>query len=115
MKTLIKFMIFYVLTLSILTQNTYASEKIKIGLIVPLSGENSQIGEKIIKLKMIGASFSEVPFVLRYDQKQGSSKMVSSITTLGYIVMTVLYHWPLGGWRSSVKKTYATWKISDKG
>ena len=49
MKTLIKFMIFYVLTLSILTQNTYASEKIKIGLIVPLSGENSQIGEKIIK------------------------------------------------------------------
>ena len=30
-------------------QSTYASEKIKIGLIVPLSGENFLIGEKIIK------------------------------------------------------------------
>ena len=55
--------------------------------------------EKLIKLKMLGARFAEVPFVLRYDQKRGGSKMVSSITTLGYIVMTVCYHWPFGGWR----------------
>ena len=37
--------------------------------------------------------------VLRYDQKQSDSKMVSSVTALGYIVMTILYHWPWGGWR----------------
>ena len=37
------------LGISFLSQNIFASEKIKIGLIVPLSGENSLIGEKIIK------------------------------------------------------------------
>lgn len=60
--------------------------------------------EKIIKLKLIGARFGEAPFVLRYDQKQSDSKMVSSITTLGYIVMTLLYYWPWGGWRAGVRK-----------
>lgn len=54
--------------------------------------------EKLVKLKMIGARFAEVPFVLRYDKKMSGSKMVSSITTLGYIVMVVLYYWPFGGW-----------------
>jgi dolichol-phosphate mannosyltransferase len=61
--------------------------------------------EKLIKLKLLGARFAEVPFVLRYDQKQSSSKMVSSITTFGYVVMVVLYYWPWGGWRSSAKHT----------
>ena len=55
--------------------------------------------EKLVRLKMIGARFGEVPFVLRYDQKRSASKMVSSITMLGYIVMTICYHWPWGGWR----------------
>ncbi|HNK58578.1 MAG TPA: glycosyltransferase family 2 protein, partial [Leptospiraceae bacterium] len=36
--------------------------------------------ETIVKLKLLGARFSEVPFVLRYDQKVSSSKMISSIT-----------------------------------
>lgn len=62
--------------------------------------------EKIVKFKMIGARFGEVPFHLRYDQKVSESKMVSSITTLGYLVMTLLYHWPFGGWKSSYRKRY---------
>ena len=49
MKTLIKFLTFIVLSISLFNQNIFAAEKIKIGLIVPLSGENSLIGEKIIK------------------------------------------------------------------
>ena len=49
MKTLIKILLFFLLSVSIFNQNILASEKIKIGLIVPLSGENSLIGEKIIK------------------------------------------------------------------
>lgn len=65
--------------------------------------------EKLVKFKMIGAKFGEVPFLLRYDQKQSASKMVSSITTLGYLVMTLLYHWPWGGWRTSIKNTHAEW------
>jgi len=55
--------------------------------------------EKIIKLKMLGARFAEIGFQLRYDKKTSYSKMVTSITTLGYLIMMVLYHWPFGGWR----------------
>src|ERR1019366_10362422 len=57
--------------------------------------------EKLVKLKLLGARFAEAPFVLRYDQKVSESKMVSSITTLGYLVMTIMYHWPWGGWRAA--------------
>jgi dolichol-phosphate mannosyltransferase len=35
--------------------------------------------EKLIKLKLINARFGEVPFMLRYDQKQSASKMVGSL------------------------------------
>ena len=49
MKTLIKLLIFLLLSISLFNQNIFASDKIKIGLIVPLSGENSLIGEKIVK------------------------------------------------------------------
>ena len=58
--------------------------------------------EKLIKLKLIGAKFCEVPFLLRYDQKKSSSKMVFSITALGYFIMLILYHWPWGGWKKSI-------------
>ena len=60
--------------------------------------------EKLVKLKLLGARFAEKPFMLRYDQKQSDSKMVSSITALGYLVMTLLYHWPWGGWRVGYKR-----------
>lgn len=69
--------------------------------------------EKLVKLKLIGAKFGEVPFLLRYDQKQSASKMVSSITTLGYLVMTLLYHWPWGGWRSTVRDKHRDWSVSN--
>ncbi len=49
MKTLIKLLMFIALSITLFNQNIFASEKIKIGLIVPLSGENSLIGEKIVK------------------------------------------------------------------
>ena len=60
--------------------------------------------EKLVKLDLIGARFAEVPFVLRYDQKRSPSKMVTSITTLGYLTMTILYHWPWGGWRQACRR-----------
>ena len=49
MKTLIKLLILFPLRICLFYQNIFASEKIKIGLIIPLTGENSVIGEKIIK------------------------------------------------------------------
>lgn len=60
--------------------------------------------EKLVKFKMLKASFQEVPFTLRYDLKSSESKMATSITILGYIVLAILYHWPFGGWRSYAKK-----------
>ena len=49
MKTFIKFTIISTLSLTILFQNSFSSEKIKIGLIVPTSGINSDLGNSIIK------------------------------------------------------------------
>ena len=49
MKTFFKLIIFSSITMCIFTQNLHALEKIKIGLIVPLSGDNFLIGERIIK------------------------------------------------------------------
>ncbi len=49
MKTFIKLLIFSSIAINVFYQNIHASEKIKIGLIVPLSGDNSLIGERIIK------------------------------------------------------------------
>lgn len=60
--------------------------------------------EKIVKLKMLNARITEVPFVLEYDKKLSESKMVGSITALGYFTMVVLYYWPWGGWRQRYRK-----------
>ena len=49
MKTLIKFFITLILYLSFFSQIALSSDRIKIGLIVPLSGEYSEIGNSIIK------------------------------------------------------------------
>ena len=59
--------------------------------------------EMIIKLHLLGCRFAEIPFVLRYDRKASASKMVGSVTTLGYFMMAILYHWPFGGWRSQYR------------
>lgn len=59
--------------------------------------------ETLVKLHLLGARIEEVPFVLRYDQKASESKMVSSVTTLGYITMAILYHWPWRGWASQYR------------
>ncbi len=49
MKTFIKLLIVSTISMCIFSQNLHALEKIKIGLIVPLSGDNFLIGERIIK------------------------------------------------------------------
>jgi dolichol-phosphate mannosyltransferase len=55
--------------------------------------------EILVKLHLLGCRFGEVPFTLRYDKKGGGSKMVTSLTTLGYLIMALVYHWPFSGWR----------------
>jgi len=52
--------------------------------------------EKLVKCRMMGARIAEVPFVLRYDRKMSSSKVVTSVTTLGYLVLIAKYIRPWG-------------------
>lgn len=59
--------------------------------------------EMMVKLNLMGCRFAEVPFVLRYDLKVSSSKMLTSLTTLGYGIMAFLYFWPFDGWRSQYR------------
>ena len=70
--------------------------------------------EKIVKLRILGARFGESPMVLRYDQKTSESKMVGSITTLGYIMLVFLYYWPFGGWRRQYRKLRKARKAARK-
>ena len=49
MKTLIKLLTIIILNLFIIYQSAFAYDKIKIGLIVPQSGEYAEIGNSIIK------------------------------------------------------------------
>ena len=49
MKKIIKIILLLTLTFSVLTAEIIASEKIKIGLLVPLTGKNTEIGQSIIK------------------------------------------------------------------
>ena len=49
MKKIIKIILLLILTFLTITKNTGANEKIKIGLLVPLTGKNSEIGQSIVK------------------------------------------------------------------
>jgi len=49
MKKIIKFILLLTLTFSTVLGSVFAEEKIKIGLLVPLTGKNSEIGQSIIK------------------------------------------------------------------
>ena len=64
--------------------------------------------EKLIKFRMMGARMTEIPFELKYDLKKSSSKMMSSITTLGYLILIVKYIYPWGdiakGWLRQVNE-----------
>lgn len=55
--------------------------------------------EKLVKLRLVGARFAEIPFLHRYDRKASPSKMIANLTTLGYLLMVLLCYWPWGGWR----------------
>mgnify|MGYP001362614628 FL=1 len=49
MKKIIKILLLLTFTLSLSLMGVFAEEKIKIGLLVPLTGQNSEIGQSIIK------------------------------------------------------------------
>lgn len=52
--------------------------------------------EKLIKCRQMGARVGEIGFVLRYDQKRSKSKVVTSLTTMGYLTLIAKYMVPWG-------------------
>lgn len=54
--------------------------------IVTRSGFECMV-ELLLKLRQVGSTFGEVPFTLRYDQKQGASKMRIVKTITGYMTL----------------------------
>jgi dolichol-phosphate mannosyltransferase len=64
--------------------------------------------EKLIKFRMMGARIGEIPFVLRYDQKLSSSKVITSITTLGCLILIVKHsrYWAAEGqrWKRQIEE-----------
>ena len=55
--------------------------------------------EILIKLRLLGCRITEIPFILRYDQKPGRSKNNIFRTILGYFLLVSLY------WGKSLKYT----------
>jgi dolichol-phosphate mannosyltransferase len=64
--------------------------------------------EKLIKLRMMKARVVEIPFVLRYDRKPGQSKVVTSLTTLGCLLLIVKHtrYWNVEGrrWKALIEE-----------
>ena len=53
MKTVINYLIIFFLAFFCYNQKSWSQEKIKIGLILPLSGEYKEIGESIVKSTLL--------------------------------------------------------------
>ena len=56
MKKIIKIILLLTLTFSFCTEEVFAGEKIKIGLLIPLTGKNSEIGQSIIKSTLLAVN-----------------------------------------------------------
>ena len=63
MKKIIKIILLLALTFSVSTTEIIASEKIKIGLLVPLTGKNSEIGQSILRSTRLAVNKIDNPFI----------------------------------------------------
>ena len=77
MKIFIKINILIYLFLIAFMQNLYAQEKIKIGLLVPLSGKNSQIGKSIVKSVRLAINKIDNSSIKIYPKDTASSPEIT--------------------------------------
>ncbi|MDA9604861.1 ABC transporter substrate-binding protein [Candidatus Pelagibacter sp.] len=73
MNKIIKIILLFAILFSTFLKNVSANEKIKIGLLVPLSGENAQIGESIIKSTRLAINKINNPSVEIIPKDSGSN------------------------------------------
>ena len=77
MKKIIKIILLLVLTFSVSIEMGAANEKIKIGLLVPLTGENSEIGQSIIRSVRLAINKIDNPSVEIIPKDTGSSPEIT--------------------------------------
>ncbi len=92
MKKIIKILLFLALTFSISMEEIIAIEKIKIGLLVPLTGKNSEIGQSIIKssrlaINKIDNSFIEI---IPRDTKSNPTDTLRAAKELGQLGIKII-------------------------
>jgi len=92
MKKIIKILLLLALTFSISMEEIIAIEKIKIGLLVPLTGKNSEIGQSIIKssrlaINKIDNSFIEI---IPRDTKSNPTDTLRAAKELGQLGIKII-------------------------
>jgi len=88
MKKIIKIILFLTLVFTIASEEVIAVEKIKIGLLVPMTGKNSEIGQSIIKstllaINKINNSSLEIIPKDTQSNPQGALKAAKELANLG--------------------------------
>ena len=77
MKKIIKIILLLTLTFSISAGNVKANEKIRVGLLVPLTGKNSEIGQSIIKSVRLAINKINNPLIEILPKDTGSSPEIT--------------------------------------
>ena len=77
MNKIIKIILFLALSFFLSNKSVFAEEKIKIGLLVPLTGKNSEIGQSIIKSIRLAINQINNPLIEIIPRDTGSSPEIS--------------------------------------
>jgi len=92
MKKITKIIILLILTLTIPTKKILADEKIKIGLLIPLSGDYSEMGQSIIKATKLAIDKIDNPLIeiLPRDTKSNPTVTLRSAKELSQLGVKII-------------------------
>jgi len=92
MNKIIKIILLLTLTFSASLENVIANEKIKIGLLVPLTGKNSEIGQSIIKSTQLAINKIDNPFleIIPKDTESNPDTTLKSATELAELGVKII-------------------------
>ena len=92
MNKIIKIILLLTLTFSASLEKVIANEKIKIGLLVPLTGKNSEIGQSIIKSTQLAINKIDNPFleIIPKDTESNPDTTLKSATELAELGVKII-------------------------
>jgi ABC-type branched-subunit amino acid transport system substrate-binding protein len=96
MKKTIKIILLLILTFPVSMKEVFATEKIKIGLLVPLTGGNSEIGHSIIKSTRLAVNKIDdlsIEIIPRDTQSnpQGTLNAAKELSNLGEQIKIIIF------------------------